>query len=131
PPYHEGFEEIQADNTLPNCSWSASNLGVNQSNQTYMVAANNNRVPHTGSKFASFYYGTIGDSYFYTNGIYLTAGVTYSAGLWYTTEIYGYNNWTDLSIMYGPSQSTTGLVTIASTNGPAISMVHKLLSNTF
>src|SRR5690606_26643888 len=25
PPYPEGFEGIQADNTLPNCSWSASN----------------------------------------------------------------------------------------------------------
>ncbi|MBL7933975.1 MAG: T9SS type A sorting domain-containing protein [Bacteroidia bacterium] len=131
PPYFEGFEGITAENKLPNCSWTASNLGPNMSNQTYTMTNTNNRVPHNGSKFASFYYGTIGSSYFYTNGIYLTAGVTYSAGLWYTTEIYGYNNWTDLSIMYGSSQSTTGLTTIASSNGPAISMVYKLLSNTF
>ena len=47
------------------------------------------------------------------------------------TEYYGYNNWTDLSILYGTTQSTTGLVSIASSNGPAVSNVYKPLSNTF
>ena len=72
-----------------------------------------------------------GNLLFYTNGIYLKAGVTYSAALWYQTEYYGYNNWTDLSILYGTTQTATGQVTIATTAGPAISNVYKSLSNTF
>lgn len=131
PPYFEGFEGIVAENKLPNCSWSATSIGPNLPNQTYTMATTANRVPHTGNRFASFYYGTIGSSYFYTNGIYLSAGVTYSAALWYVTEPFGYNNWTDLSIHYGPSQSPTGLTQIVSTNGPAITNIYKLLSNTF
>ncbi|MBL7931553.1 MAG: hypothetical protein JNL60_06620, partial [Bacteroidia bacterium] len=35
PPYFEGFEGISADMKLPNCSWSASNLGAGQPCQTY------------------------------------------------------------------------------------------------
>ncbi len=131
PPYFEGFENIASENKLPNCSWSASSLGGGLPCQTYTGSATGNRVPHNGSRFASFYYSPGGTNYFYTNGIYLTAGVTYSAALWYTTEYYGYNNWTDLSILYGPNQSPTGLTSIVSTNGPAISNIYKLLSNTF
>lgn len=131
PPYFESFEGITMDNQLPNCSWAASALGNGQPCQTYIASNTQNRMPRTGNKFASFYYTPAGTNYFYTNGIYLTAGVTYSAEVWYTTEYYGYNNWTDLSIMLGPNQSTTGLVTIASSNGPAISNVYRRLSNTF
>lgn len=131
PPYFESFEGINLDNRLPNCSWSASNLGAGLQCQTYMTSNTNNRVPRTGNKFASFYYNPIGTNYFYTNGIYMTAGITYSAALWYTSEYVGYTNWTDLSIMYGPTQTPTGLIPIASTGGPAVSNVYKLLSNTF
>jgi hypothetical protein len=88
-------------------------------------------MPHTGNAFASFYYNPSGTNYFYTNGIYMTAGITYSAALWYETEYYGYNNWSNLSILYGTTQTTTGLVTIASTPGPAVSNIYKSLSNTF
>jgi hypothetical protein len=128
-PYYESFEGIGITNKLPNCSWSASNLPNNC--QTYTASNTNGRVARTGSSFASFYYNPGGTRYFYTNGINLNAGVTYSAALWFQTEYYGSNNWTDLSIMYGTTQTTTGLVTIASTNGPAISNVYKSLSNTF
>lgn len=128
-PYYEGFEGIGVANALPNCSWAGSNIPVNC--QTYIASNTLGRTPRTGSSFASFYYNPAGTRYFYTNGIQLNAGVTYSAGLWFQTEYYGYNNWTDLSILYGTTQTPTGLVSIASTNGPAISNVYKSLSNTF
>lgn len=128
-PYYEGFEGIAKTNQLPNCSWSSSSPGV--ANLTYTMSNTQNRMPRTGTKFASFYYLPIGASYYYTNGIQMNAGITYSAALWYTTEYVGYNNWTDLSIMYGTTQTTTGLTTIASSNGPAVSNIYKLLSNTF
>lgn len=128
-PYYESFEGIIGNDKLPNCSWAASNLG--STCKTYISSNTAGRTPRTGSKFASFYYSPGGTNYFYTNGIQLDAGVTYSASVWYQTEYYGYNNWTDLSIMYGTSQTPTGLISIASTNGPAISNVHKSLSNTF
>jgi hypothetical protein len=128
-PYHEGFEGITTVNRLPNCSWHSDELGSTA--LTYTTSNANGRVPHTGTNFASFYYNPANVNYFYTNGIWLNAGVTYSAGLWFQTEYYGYNNWSDLSILLGASQSSTGLVTIASTNGPAISNVYKALSDTF
>ncbi len=126
-PYFEGFEGITNANELPNCSWLSSGGTC----QTYTSSNTLNRVPRTGNKFASFYYNPGGTNYFYTNGVLLQAGVTYSAALWYTSEYYGYNNWTDLSILVGPGQSTTGLVLVASTQGPAISNIYKSLSNTF
>ncbi len=128
-PYYESFETINYPDELPNCSWSASNPGTTA--QTYTAATTDNRVPRTGSKFASFYYSPVGSTYFYTNGIQMNAGITYSASLWYTTEYVGYNNWSDLSILFGTSQNSAGLSSIASTNGPAISNIYKLLSDTF
>jgi hypothetical protein len=128
-PYLEDFEGIIGNNKLPNCSWSAPTLG--STDLTYTVSNTLGRTPHSGSKFASFYYNPGTANYFYTNGIWMDANVTYSASVWFQTEYYGYNNWSDLSILVGPNQSTTGLVSIASTNGPAISNVYKSLSNTF
>jgi hypothetical protein len=129
-PYLETFEGIGLNDQLPNCSWIANSPTTIC--QTYTAAQNQNRVPHTGSKFAAFATEYVtGSNYFYTNGLQLFAGVTYSASLWYTTEFYGYTNVTDLSMLVGPSQSTTGLVPIVSTGGPATSPVHKVLGNTF
>ncbi|MCC6370026.1 MAG: hypothetical protein IT236_03365, partial [Bacteroidia bacterium] len=128
-PYFENFEGISGLNKLPNCSWLCPTMGTTCA--TYTSTQSNNRLPYSGSKFASFYYTPAGTSYYYTNGIYLNAGVTYSTGLMYTTDYYGYTNWSDLSIMLGTTQTTTGLVTLASTNGPAVSPSYKLLSNTF
>jgi hypothetical protein len=124
-PYYEGFEGIQYNNDLPNCSWAKSDPLA----QTYTVANNSNRIPHNGNKFASFYYSPAGTHYFYTNGIQLYAGVTYSAATWFTTEYYGYNTW-NLSMMVGPNQSTTGLVQIANLSYAA-SPNYKLFDNTF
>lgn len=128
-PYFEGFENIVNTNDLPNCSWSASNPVATC--RTYTATQNQQRVARTGSKFASFYYSPSGTNYFYTNGIQLNAGVTYSASLWYATNYYGETNWSDMSILYGSSQSTTGLVSIVSSNGPAASNGYKSLANTF
>jgi hypothetical protein len=128
-PYFESFESIPSTNRLPNCSWYSNNLGSTA--LTYTIPETSGRVPRTGNNYASFYYNPTDSNYFYTNGLLLKPGVTYSAALWYRTEYYGYTNWSDLSILIGTSQSPAGLSTIASTNGPALSNVYKLLSGTF
>jgi hypothetical protein len=125
-PYYEGFEGIGITNNLPNCSWTKTSPTLCQ---TYTVANNSNRIPHTGNSFASFYYTPAGTNYFYSNGIQLYAGVTYSASMWFTTEYYGYNTW-NLNMMVGPNQSTTGLVSIANLTYAA-SPNYKQLNNTF
>lgn len=129
-PYFEGFENVQLNNTLPNCSWAASN--PTNICQTYTAMANNNRYPNSGNKFAAFKFGTnpTGD-YFYTNGIKLYAGITYSAEVFYVTD--GGNGWSEFSMYYGASQSTTGLVNIASVTAAAslTSMFYLSLTNTF
>jgi hypothetical protein len=133
-PYNESFEGVTKTNKLPNCSWSASGLAGSclTYTGTIITSPNLGRAPRTGNKFASFFVLPYGDKYFYTNGIQLNAGVTYSASVWFQTEPgNAYTNWTDLSILYGPTQSTTGLVSIASTNGPAVSIGYKSLSGTF
>ncbi len=127
-PYYEGFEGIGMPNRLPNCSWSTSSQGT--SNLTALTPNSGNRVPHNGSGYASFANTSPGTTYYYTNPIQMNTGITYSAALWYASEYFGYNNWTNLSIMVGPNQNPTGMVTVASV-GPAISGNYKLLDNTF
>ncbi len=126
-PFYEGFEGISTPNELPNCSWAVSNGNC----QTNTQAQTNSRMPRTGNKYASVYgYNLNGTNYYYTNGIYLNPGITYSASLFWMTEYYGYNNFTELSIKYGPNQSPTGLINIA-TQSVALSPVYKELANTF
>jgi len=127
-PYFEGFENIQGPNRLPNCSWSASNL--NSATQTYTASASNNRLPRTGNNFAAFQNAPAGTNYFYSNGIQLEPGITYSANIWFTTEYFGFNNWSNLSVMFGTQQTPTGLTNIASAS-PAISGPYKALGGTF
>lgn len=117
-PYHEGFDNITVNGQLPPC-WSASNLGITCS--TYSGS--------NGS--AAFYYNPAATSYFYSSGIQLFPGVTYSASVLYVTDFSGSTNWTNLSILLGTSQTPTGLVNIASTPGPALSNIFTALSNTF
>ena len=126
-PYYEGFEGLQSNNRLPNCSWSAANIG--SSVTTYTASQSSNRVPNTGNGFASFGLPSNNNAV-YTNAIQMEPGVTYSAALWYTTDYIGNSNWTNLSILVGPNQSTTGLVQVASVS-PAISGPYKLLSGTY
>lgn len=132
-PYHEGFESLGLNN-LPNCSWQTSSMTDGKADGatlTYTSANTNGRFPRTGSQFASFYYNPAGTNYYYSNGIRLKGGVTYSASLWFVTESVGYTNWSDLSILVGTTQSPSGLQQIVSTNGPAASNIYKNLSDTF
>jgi hypothetical protein len=128
-PYFEDFEMIGMANRLPNCSWTSPQLGSTA--RTYVSSAAGNLLPKSGTSFAAFNNGTPGTSYYYTNGIYMYPGITYSASVWYQTDLTGASNWSNLSIQLGTSQSPTGLNTIASTGGPAISPFYKPLSNTF
>jgi hypothetical protein len=130
-PYFEGFEGIIANNQLPNCSWMASNLPTIC--QTYSATPPPtvyNRIPKSGTKFASFRYGTntAGD-YFYTNGIQLTAGVNYQATADYITD--GATGWSEFRLLYGTTQSTTGLTSIAAATGALQNTTYNNLLGTF
>jgi hypothetical protein len=128
-PYFENFEGIGMNNRLPNCSWTAP--GIGSSAMTYTSAQSGNRLPLSGSSFATFNNSQTSANYYYTNPIQLNAGITYSASIWYQSDLTGATNWSDLSLLVGPNQSSTGLVSICSTNGPAVSAVYKSLSGTF
>ncbi len=126
--YYESFENL-VYNGLPNCSWGASDLGG--ATLTYTAPDTYGRVARTGNNFASFSNQPAGTNFFYSNGLWLEAGVTYSASIWFRTESVGYTNWTDLSLMFGGSQSPQAMQSIVSTNGPAVSNIHKQLSGNF
>lgn len=127
-PYYENFEGIGANNRLPNCSWSSSDLGG--ACQTYTASGTGNRTPNSGVSFATFNNFSPGVNYYYSNSIQITTGITYSAAIMWATEYFGSTNWTDLTLMVGPNQSPTGMVPVASV-GPAVSGAYKLLGNTF
>ncbi|MBS1650372.1 MAG: T9SS type A sorting domain-containing protein, partial [Bacteroidetes bacterium] len=128
-PYAEGFESISSNNMLPNCTWTTTSTGTIC--LTYMSATGSwNQIPHTGSKYASFRYGTnpSGD-YFYSNGIALTAGQTYSANVFYITD--GSTGWSDFEIMYGAAQTATALTSITATTGVVTNTAYVGLGGTF
>jgi hypothetical protein len=127
-PYTEDFEGIMMNNRLPNCSWSSSSTGTAVT--TNITANTNNRIPNSGSKFGSFV-NIPGTHYVYTDGIWMEPGITYSGSLWYTTDLTGANNWSNLSLLIGTTPSTTGLVPITTVNGAVISPIYKSMSNTF
>lgn len=127
-PYFEGFEGIVANKDLPNCSWTRSDAFQCGSRTTSVSTW---RAARTGNKFAEFdasnyQYGQT--RYFYSNGIVLNAGITYSASVWYNTP--GYSTWYNLGLMYGPNQSPSGLVQLATVQYPNNS-TYNALSNTF
>jgi hypothetical protein len=128
-PYYESFEGVGVNNFMPNCSWAASNPTI--INQTYTTANTFFRIPNTGSKFASFKGGTNpnGD-YFYTNGIYLEPGITYSASVDYITD--GTIAWTEFGMHLGTTQAVTSLTNLVNVNSSFIANTfYKNLSQTF
>lgn len=127
-PYNEGFESLILNNQYPNCSWAASQPTTVC--QTYTVAASNNRTPHSGNKFGVFKAPTnpLGD-YFYTGGIQLYSGITYSASTWFTTD--GTFGWNNFAMLYGTAQTSLNLTPIASTTNIASGFLYSALSNTF
>ena len=127
-PYFEGFEDITITNQLPNCSWSVTSPSVIC--QTYTVANANNRIPRTGSKFASFRFGTAASGdYFYTNGIQMEPGITYSTTLWYITD--GLAGWQNLSIGIGTAQAAAAMSTVATLPSVPSGQFYQALTNTF
>ncbi len=126
-PYHEDFENILINNSLPNCSWAISTASICQTNTTSNTS---NRIPYTGSRFASFKSGTnVNGDYFYTNALKLNAGVTYSASVWYITD--GLVGWSNFSMLFSTAQSPLTLTTIATATVPINSVSYQNLSNTF
>lgn len=127
-PYFEGFEGISGAKDLPNCSWARSD---NYQVGSQVGPINSWRMARTGTKFAEFDASnsvTGQTRYFYTNGILLNAGITYSASLWYATS--GSSTWNNLTILYGSTQTPSGLNSIA-TVANATSQSYQPLGNTF
>lgn len=127
-PYYESFEDIVLTNQLPNCSWASSSPSVVC--QTYTVANANNRIPRTGSKFAAFRFGTnVNGDYFYSSGLQLEPGITYSATVWYITD--GLAGWQSLSMGIGTAQSAASMTTIATLPSVPSGQFYQALTNTF
>ena len=129
-PYFEGFEDAtkSGSNRLPNCSWTRSNA---TNCKTSTVTANQNRTPLNGIGYANFDYGgnyTNNTYHYYSNGIQLNAGVTYSAWVYYITT--GWNDFNNFTLKYGPNQNQTGMVSLGTVATPN-NTTYKLLSNTF
>lgn len=127
-PYYESFESLTL-NDLPNCSWSGTSMG--NAMNTYTSVNTSYRVPRTGTNYAAFSNSPSGTNYFYSNGIWMNSGVTYSAALWFIHEVANVNNWTDLSIMVGNAQTAGAMTQVATTNGTLTPNLYTLLSNTF
>ena len=131
-PYYESFENMFYNSSLtqlmPNCSWSASSGGG--ATLTYTTSNTLGRIPSQGTSFASFFQTPSGLKSFYSNGITMQTGITYSASLRWITDQSNVN-WTDLSILINNTQSATGAQTVASTPGPAVSPIYTTLGGTF
>ncbi len=118
-PYYQGFQGTTVNGQLPLC-WTVSNPSTCT---TYTGSV--------GNGYAAFISVPAGNNYFYTNAFQLEAGVTYSASIWYIAGgSSSSSSWTNLSLLVGSGQNTTGQTTIASTsnvygNNPVA------LSNTF
>jgi len=124
-PYFEGFEGISKNDELPNCSWYTPPGSA----RTFTANGTGNRYPKSGTKFGAFANSAAGPGYYYSNGINMVPGITYSVALWYINESIGYYPWSDISILLGTTQTTTGLTSIASTTAGTFG--YTLLSNTF
>lgn len=127
-PYYESFETLSL-NDLPNCSWVGTSMGG--ATNTYTSVNTSYRVPRTGNNYAAFSNAPAGINYFYSNGVWLNPGITYSAAIWFIHDIANVNNWTDLSIMIGQLQNPAAMTQVATTNGTLAPSLYTLLSNTF
>lgn len=127
-PYFEGFEGIGQNNNLPNCSWTRSNTNRTRT----MTQSIGFRTPRTGTNYAIFDEDASEHTnltyQFFTNGIQMYAGVTYSAAVWYKTS--GSAAWNGPRILINNTQSTAGSTVIASVYNPNNSS-YAQLSNTF
>lgn len=123
-PYNEGFESITANNQLPACM-SATSLATK--NLTYIAATTYNRIPHTGTKFASYAWAPAGNWFFFAP-IQLTAGVSYDASTWYITD--GAAGFDSLNIAFGTSPSGASMTNINKIANP-VNTTYQQLKGTF
>jgi len=100
-PYFQSFNTITTASPLPQC-WSVSNPST--------------CLTFTSTAQAAFFSNPGGLNHFWTNGIYLNAGVVYSASLIYYAQNNFSGSWLNLSLLYGTSQTSLGLNGIASTS---------------
>jgi hypothetical protein len=106
-PYFEGFENPVA-NGLPTCDWAASSLGVNCISFPSAVPP---AIPNSGFRMLGFSYSTtaLGPHEFYSLGINLFSGVTYSLNLAQSTNNFsGFSNWSQFGIGVGTVQAAAG-----------------------
>jgi hypothetical protein len=110
-PHSEPYN-VPANNQLPLC-WSATNFS-------------NTTLTYTQG-YAAFSASQTNSDYFFSPGFQLVPGVVYSVTIWQKLQSPG--NWSDISLLIGSSQSTSGLTNIVSA-APA-STVFIPLTNTF
>ncbi|MEI6019698.1 MAG: T9SS type A sorting domain-containing protein [Bacteroidota bacterium] len=125
-PYIENFNTVSVTGQLPSC-WAISSFG---SCFTFTAPQGSNALPRTGNQFAAFT-NSIGSHYFYTQGIYLNRCVNYSVSIWYLGDVNGSTNFSNLSILLSNSQSSVGLISIASTSAAVTAPTYSNLSATF
>ncbi len=127
-PYFEGFEGMESGlNLLPNCSWARTN----PQECVTSTLTQYGYVPRTGNGFAVFDYNNNpnnNNNFFWTEGIQLNAGVTYSATVWYRCS--WTNSFSDVTLYFNGSQSPTGATQIATATNPS-NTTYKALTNTF
>lgn len=116
-PYYESFSNLNPSNQLPSC-WAVSNT-VTCLTSTW-----------TTNNYAEFYHLPAGTSYFYSNGIQLLAGVTYSVACWFKVDPSPTIGWTGFYMALASSQTITGAMPVASVS-PVVQTAYTALSNTF
>ena len=109
-PWTESFESITADNELPACM-EATRLGTYV--KTYTSAQSNyNQAARTGTKFASFRYGS--NDYIFTPTFELAGGTEYTFAFWYVTD--GRSGWTTLEAKLCSGQTESDILSTIGTS---------------
>jgi hypothetical protein len=116
-PYFEGFGGITTNSQLPTC-WAVSNPTTCQT------------FTGTNGNYGAFYYSPAGQSYFYSPGFSLSSGVIYSVSCFYKVNPSNNSAWSNLSILLGVSQSSTGLQTLVTNSFPT-AVSYSPLTGTF
>ncbi len=103
-PWTEGFEDLAAASTLPQC-WAATGFGTYTNTQITNYGSFN-RNARTGTGAAYFRYGC--NDRFFSPGFQLQAGVSYEFSFWYVTD--GYNGWQTLEAGVYSAQNSSALI---------------------
>ncbi len=117
-PYSEGFEGITIAGQTPDCMNASPAISAAGKIRTYIAAATGTNAaltPRTGSKFGSVYYSPNAKGTFFSAGLQLTAGVSYTASVYYITDGV---SWPTVGLYYGTSATDAAMTnTIATVSG--------------